>query len=104
MRPPQGADITAPEFPPKMDWVNAAFLRMDRLLGQSCVLVEFFDTARINSLRTLPYVKGWHARYAEHGLRVVGVNSPGYSFGRDPGVARSAIERLGIEHPVVLDP
>ncbi|MEK6228114.1 MAG: hypothetical protein AABM31_02145 [Actinomycetota bacterium] len=104
MRPPPGAEITAPEFPPKMDWVNVAFLRMDRLLGQSCVLVEFFDTARVNSLRTLPYLKGWHARYAEHGLRVIGVHSPGYSFGRDPDVARRAIERLEIEYAVVLDP
>lgn len=86
-----------------MDWVNAAFLRMDRQLGH-CVLIEFFDTARINSLRTLPYVQGWNARYRESALRVIGVHSPGYSFGRDPEVAERAIGKLGIEYPVVLDP
>lgn len=87
-----------------MQWVNVAFLRMDRLLGQSCVLIEFFDTARINSLRTLPYVRGWHARYRESGLRVIGVHAPGYSFGRDPEVVERATAKLGIEHPVLLDP
>lgn len=87
-----------------MDWVNVAFLRMDRLLGQSGVLIEFFDTARINSLRTLPYVKGWDARYRGSGLRVIGVHSPGYSFGRDPAVVERALTKLGVEHPVVLDP
>lgn len=104
MRPPQGAEIAAPEFPPKMDWLNVAFLRMDRLLGQGCALIEFFDTARVNSHRTLPYVQGWDARYREHGLRVIGVHSPGYSFGRDPAVVGRAVEQLGIRHPVVLDP
>ncbi len=87
-----------------MDWLGVAFLRMDRLLGSHAVLVEFFDTARINSHRTLPYVAGWHARYAGHGLRVIGVHSPGYSFGRDPEVVERAVDRLGVEHPVVLDP
>jgi hypothetical protein len=87
-----------------MPWLNVAFLRMDRLLGQSCVLVEFFDTARINSHRTLPYIQGWHARYRESGLRVIGVHTPGYSFGRDGEVVERAVSALDIEHPVLLDP
>ena len=103
MRTPPEADIVAPEFPPKLDWVGAAFLRMDKQLGRP-VLVEFIDTARINSVRTLPYLAAWHERYADAGLRVIGVHSPGYSFGRDRAVAEAAIARLGIPFPVVLDP
>jgi hypothetical protein len=87
-----------------MQWLNVAFLRMDRLLGQSCALVEFFDTARINSHRTLPYMQGWNARYRELGLRVIGVHTPGYSFGRDAEVVERAATTLRIEHPVLLDP
>ncbi len=104
MRPPPEAEIHAPEFPPKMEWLNVAFLRMGPLLAQGPVLLEFFDTARINSQRTLPYVKAWHERYREHGLRVVGVHSPGYSFGRRRDVVERAVEALGISHPVLLDP
>ena len=103
MRTSPETDIVAPEFPPRMDWVGAAFLRMDKQLGRPVVL-EFIDTARINSLRTLPYLKAWHERYADAGLRVIGVHSPGYSFGRDKAVAQAALERLDIPFPVVLDP
>ena len=103
VRPPAEAEIRSPEFPPRMQWLNVAFLRMDRLLGRSCVLVEFFDTARVNSHRTLPYLKAWHARYAASGLRVIGVHTPGYSFGGDPEVVERAVRALEIEYPVVLD-
>ena len=68
------------------------------------MLLEFWDFARVNSLRTLPYLKRWHERYCGHGLEVVGVHSPGYSFGRDRAAARRAVERLGIGYPVALDP
>jgi AhpC/TSA family len=87
-----------------MDWLNVAFLRMDRLMGRSAALVEFWDFARINSLRTLPYLQAWHARYHEAGLRVIGVHCPGYSFGRDSETVERAVERLGIEYAVLLDP
>ena len=104
MRPPEGAEIAAPEFPPRLGWLNVPLLRMDRLMGRHAVLLEFWDFARVNSLRTLPYLKAWHERYTEQGLQVVGVHSPGYSFGRDPALVESALERLGIDYPVALDP
>jgi len=104
VRPPEGAEIAVPEFPPKMDWLNVAFLRMHGEVGRHCVMVEFFDTARVNSHRTLPYLKAWHERYADPGLRVIGVHAPGYSFGRDAEVVRRAVEALEIDYPVVLDP
>jgi len=87
-----------------MEWLNVAFLRMGPLLAQGPVLIEFFDTARINSRRTLPYVGAWHERYRPHGLRVVGVHSPGYSFGRERDVVERAVQALGVTHPVLLDP
>jgi hypothetical protein len=87
-----------------MDWLNVAFLRMDKLLGQHAVLIEFWDFARVNSLRTMPYLKGWHARYADAGLQVIGVHAPGYSFGRDRDVVARAADRLEVPYPVCLDP
>jgi hypothetical protein len=104
MRTPPGTELNAPEFPPGLRWLNVAFLRMDKQMGRNAVLVEFWDFARINSLRTLPYLMAWHDRYGAHGLRVVTVQAPGYSFGRDLGAAAHAIEALGVEHPVVFDP
>src|SRR3954464_810494 len=77
---------------------------MDQLIGRSAVLVEFWDFARINSLRTLPYLRAWHERYADSGLAILGVHSPGYTFGRDRGVVERAVARLEVPYPVALDP
>lgn len=104
MRTPPEANIHAPEFPPRMDWLNVAFLRIDKLLGDHAILVEFWDFARVNSLRTMPYLKAWHERYGDRGLRVIGVHAPGYTFGRDRDTAAAAVERLEVPYPVVLDP
>ena len=104
VRPPPEADIYAPEFPPQMDWLNVAFLRMNTLLGRGGVLIEFWDFARVNSLRTLPYLREWHSRYADQGLTVIGVHSPGYSFGRDRDTVARAVERLEMPYAVLLDP
>ena len=104
MRPHPEAEIYAPEFPRELDWLNVAFLRMNTLMGSGVALVEFWDFARINSLRTLPYLKEWHNRYREAGLRVIGVHTPGYSFGRDRDTVARAVERLEIPFAVALDP
>ena len=55
---------------------------MDQQRGRP-VLVEFWDFCRVNSLRTLPYLKAWHERYADAGLRVIGVHTGGFPPSRD---------------------
>ena len=94
--------ISAPPFPRNLPWVNAAMLRMDQQRGKP-VLIEFWDFCRVNSLRTLPYLKAWHERYAEAGLRIVQVHTGGFLPARDEDNVRRAVERLGIEWPVVID-
>ena len=73
---------------------------MDKQRGRP-VLVEFWDFCRVNSLRTLPYLKAWHERYPE--LRVIGIHAGGFLPARDEENVRRAVERLGIEYPVVID-
>jgi len=103
IRPPIDS-IPAPAFPKQgIMWLNAAMLRMDQQRGRP-VLVEFWDFCRVSSLRTLPYLRAWHERYAEAGLRVVSVHSPGFEASRDEDAVRAAVQRLGIEHPVLVDP
>ncbi len=101
MRPGAHA-IHAPPFPRPATWVNVASLRMDQQRGRP-VLIEFWDFCRVQSLRTLPYLKAWHERYAEAGLRVVSVHCPGFPPSRDPEAVRAAVARLGIAHPVLVD-
>jgi hypothetical protein len=103
VRPPH-PDIYLPEFPSSTEWVNVPFIATGTLLGRSAPLVWFWDYCSLNSLRALPYLQEWHRRYADAGLRVIGVHSPQFEFGRDAMVVANAIHALGIEFAVALDP
>jgi thiol-disulfide isomerase/thioredoxin len=94
--------IAAPPFPPRLTWFNVAGLRMDQQLGRP-VLIEFWDFCRPNSLRTLPYLKAWHERYADDGLRVIGVHASGFEPSGDPAAVGEAVSRLEVPYPVVVD-
>jgi thiol-disulfide isomerase/thioredoxin len=97
--------IVAPLFPTGLPWVNvdgsgrqASIIQRGRPM-----LVEFWDFCRPNSLRTLPYVKAWHERYAPAGLRVIGVHCPGFDASREEQAVRDAVARLEIAYPVLID-
>jgi hypothetical protein len=95
-------NIVAPLFPTKLPWVNVD--RPQSIIHQGKpMLVEFWDFCRPNSLRTLPYVKAWHERYAQDGLRVIGVHSPGFAASQAERSVREAIARLEIDYPILID-
>jgi hypothetical protein len=94
--------ISAPFIPRDLEWVNVAGVRMDQQLGRP-VLIEFWDFCRSNSLRTMGYVRGWHERFSDAGLRVISVHAGAYPPSQDPEQVRAAVARLGIEHAVALD-
>jgi hypothetical protein len=77
---------------------------IDRLVAAHPVLVHFFDFAQLNSVRTLPYLRAWHERYRSEGLSLIGVHSPRFPFTQDPDAVAGAVERLGIDWPVAVDP
>lgn len=96
--------IAAPLFPRNLPWLNTpAGGQVSIIQRDKPLLVEFWDFCRPNSMRTLPYVKAWHERYAGDGLRVVGVHCPGFEISRDENAVRAAVARLGIKHPVLID-
>jgi hypothetical protein len=94
--------LAAPPFPLRLPWINSEPLRMDQLLGHA-VLIEFWDFCRANSIRTLPYMKAWHARYRDAGLTLIGVHAAGFEPSGDPDAVRDAVARLEIPYPVVVD-
>jgi hypothetical protein len=102
MRPPR-ADIAAPPWPAGTEWVDRDGAAIERLTATGPVLVHFFDFAQLNSLRALPYLLGWTARYSDQGLATIGVHSPRFAFTRGPGKVAQALEALGVSHPVALD-
>src|SRR5262245_24094161 len=98
----ESASVSAPPFPRKLPWANVAMLRMDQQSGK-VVLVEFWDFCRVNSLRTLPYLKAWHERYEAAGLRIIGVHTGGFLPAREEDNVRRAVARLAIPWAVAID-
>jgi hypothetical protein len=94
--------IVAPLFPTRLPWVNTTGPQATIQRGRP-MLVEFWDFCRPNSMRTLPYLKGWHERYGGEGLRTIGVHCPGFEVSGEEPAVRAAVERLGITYPVLID-
>jgi thiol-disulfide isomerase/thioredoxin len=83
-------------------WLNSEPLTADALQGR-VVLVDFWTYSCVNWLRTLPYVRAWHERYADDGLVVVGAHAPEFGFEHDLDNVRRAADELGVGYPVVID-
>ncbi|HLZ84354.1 MAG TPA: redoxin family protein, partial [Caulobacteraceae bacterium] len=83
-------------------WLNGPPLGPEDLRGK-VVLVNFWTYSCINSLRPLPYVRAWAAKYRDRGLVVIGVHTPEFAFEKDLANVRRAVAGLGVGYPVVLD-
>src|SRR3954471_22528731 len=83
-------------------WLNTDPLTPEGLRGK-VVLVDFWTYTCINWLRTLPYVRAWARRYAEHGLTVVGVHTPEFGFERDVDNVSARSREFGVDYPIALD-
>ena len=67
------------------------------------VLVDFWDYTCVNCIRTLPYLKEWYSRYKDDGLVILGVHSPEFEFAKKRENVIEALNKFGIEYPVVMD-
>jgi len=77
-------------------------LKLKDLRGH-VVLIEFWTFGCYNCRNTLPYVKGWDARYRAKGFTVIGVHSPEFDEERKIEHLRRQVASLGIMYPVVTD-
>jgi thiol-disulfide isomerase/thioredoxin len=74
-----------------------------KALRGKVILVNFWTYSCINSLRPLPYLRDWAAKYKDDGLVVVGVHTPEFAFEKDVDNVRRATAELGVTWPVKLD-
>lgn len=97
-------DEKAPEFTQAQAgyWLNSPPLTLAGLRGRP-VLIEFWTYGCVNCLRTLPWLKAVHDRYAQLGLAVVSVHTPEFPHERDVGHVRAAVRKHGIRYPVMID-
>lgn len=92
----------APELAGISGWINTEPFTLAQLRGK-VVLVDFWTYSCINCIRTLPYLKAWHDKYASKGLVIVGVHTPEFEFEKDYNNVVNAVDRYGIKYKVVQD-
>lgn len=92
----------APEFKGIKAWINSEPLTIEGLRGK-VVLVDFWTYSCVNCIRTFPYLRQWNAKYADHGLVIIGIHSPEFDFEKDYSNVLRATQDNGITWPVAQD-
>jgi len=91
-----------PSFEGATTWLNSPPLTARGLRG-SVVLVNFWTFSCINSIRVLPYLRAWAAKYKSQGLVVIGVQAPEFEFEKNVDNVRWAVKDRMIDYPIVID-
>ncbi len=97
-----GEEGAMPDLNGAVAWLNSQPLSRKELRGK-VVLINFWTYSCINSLRELPYMKAWAAKYKDAGLVVIGVHAPEFSFEKDPANVEEAVSSLKVSYPVPID-
>ncbi|MQM25781.1 NHL domain-containing thioredoxin family protein [Glycomyces albidus] len=85
-------------------WLNTGGKRLDLgSLKGKVVVLDFWTFCCINCLHVLDELRPLEAKYGD-ALVVIGVHSPKFEHERDPEALAAAVERYGVEHPVLDDP
>ncbi len=101
--PPAFADEgSLPVLGNSVVWLNYDPLSRESLRGK-VVLVNFWIYSCINSLRELPYMKSWAAKYKDAGQVVIGVHAPEFMFEKERANVENAVRELNIAYPVAID-
>lgn len=82
---------------------TSSSFKLADLIGKNVILLDFWTYSCINCIRTIPYLNAWYDRYHNQGLEIVGIHTPEFAFESDIANVRSAVQKYGINYPVVLD-
>lgn len=93
----------APDFSGGGPWINSEPLSLRQDLSGKVVLVDFWTYSCINCIRTFPFLRDWHEKYADQGLVIVGVHSPEFAFEKELVNVQRAVQDFDLKYPVVLD-
>lgn len=84
-------------------FINSETFQLSDYVGEKVILIDFWTYSCINCQRTLPYLNAWHEEYANNGLLIVGIHTPEFEFEKELENVRAAVDKHGVDYPVVLD-
>jgi sugar lactone lactonase YvrE/thiol-disulfide isomerase/thioredoxin len=95
--------VRAPELRGRA-WLNTGGreLTLADLRGK-IVLLDFWTFCCVNCLHVLDELRALEDKYADV-LVTIGVHSPKFEHEKDPQALAAAVERYGVDHPVLDDP
>ncbi|MBP9869722.1 redoxin domain-containing protein [Patescibacteria group bacterium] len=95
-----------PEFTGITKWWNTETgeALTPAMLKGKVVLIDFWTYSCINCIRTYPFLRTMHERYADKGLVIVGVHTPEFAFEKNPDNVGREIIKNDLKYPVALDP
>ncbi|MFE1881063.1 thioredoxin-like domain-containing protein [Streptomyces diastatochromogenes] len=101
---PRRARVRAPELIGKGGWLNTGDKQytLADLRGRIVVL-DFWTFCCINCLHVLDELRELEAKHRDT-VVVIGVHSPKFVHEAEHGAVADAVERYGVEHPVLDDP
>ena len=102
IHPSLSDDGAMPDLDGAIGWLNSVPLSRKSLRGK-VTLVNFWTYTCINSIRPLPYLRNWAAKYKDAGFVVIGVHTPEFSFEHEPANVENAVRNLDVAFPVAID-
>jgi len=97
-----GDEGAMPDLDGAIGWLNSDPFSRKSLRGK-VVLVNFWTFTCINSIRPLPYLRSWAAKYNDAGFVVIGVHTPEFSFEHERVNVENAVGNLNVAFPVAID-
>jgi len=94
---------TAKEVSTPDGFINVDGITVADQIGKNIVLIDFWTYSCINCQRTLPFLNSWYKKYGDMGLTIIGVHTPEFEFEKEYDNVARAVEKFGVEYPVVLD-
>ena len=91
-----------PAFDGATGWLNSEPLTPAGLRGR-VVAVDFWTYTCINWLRTLPYRRAWHEKYAAKGLTLIGAHTPEFGFERNVDNIIPRAREFEVDYPIAID-
>src|SRR5262245_10675562 len=83
-------------------WINSKPLTLKSLKGK-VVVIDFWAFDCDPCIETMPHVIDLHNKYSKDGLVVIGFHTPRIDIEHDVTKLRAAVEKMGIQFPVVVD-
>ena len=92
------SEASPPDF--ELESLNGDSVRLADLLGKEVVLIDFWATFCEPCLASMPHLDELYRKYKERGFTVLGVSIDGPESLAE---VRSAVGKLGVTFPILLD-